>query len=73
MTISISLPDETVRQLNEAARRLNVSMQDLAAALVRDLVSQPASDFDAAASRVRFAARPPPHCLGEPRARTITA
>ena len=52
MTISLSLPDDAERRLEEAARRLNVPAADLAAAAVRDLLSQPAADFDAAAQRV---------------------
>ncbi len=52
MTISIQLPDDAARRLKEAALRLNVSVQDLAAAVVCDLVSQPAADFDTAATRV---------------------
>ena len=52
MTISLRLPDDAERRLEEAARRLNVPAADLAAAAVRDLLSQPAADFDAAAQRV---------------------
>ncbi len=52
MTISLRLPDDVERRLEEAARRLNVPAADLAAAAVRDLLSQPAADFDAAAQRV---------------------
>jgi len=52
MTISLRLPDDAERRLEEAARRLNVPAADLAAAAVRDLLTQPAADFDAAAQRV---------------------
>ncbi len=52
MTLSIHLADETERRLREAADRLNVSVDQLAAAAVRDFVTQPAPDFDAAATRV---------------------
>ena len=52
MTISLRLPDHAERRLEEAARRLNVPAADLAAAAVRDLLTQPAADFDAAAQRV---------------------
>ncbi len=52
MTISLCLPDDAERRLEEAARRLNVPAADLAAAAVRDLLTQPAADFDAAAQRV---------------------
>jgi hypothetical protein len=52
MTISLQLPADAERRLAEAATRLNVPVQDLAAAAIRDLLTQPAADFDAAASRV---------------------
>ncbi len=52
MTISLQLPDDAERRLAEAAKRLNVPVQDLAAAAVRDLLTQPAPDFEAAAARV---------------------
>lgn len=52
MTISLQLPDDAERRLAEAAKRLNVPVQDLAAAAVRDLLTQPALDFEAAAARV---------------------
>jgi len=52
MTISLQLPDDAERRLAEVAKRLNVPVQDLAAAAVRDLLSQPSADFEAAAARV---------------------
>ena len=52
MTLSIQLPDDAERQLREAAQRLNVPVDQLAAAAVRDFVTQPAADFDDAARRV---------------------
>ena len=52
MAISIPLPDDQQRRLQEVARRLNLSTEDLAAAAVRDLLAQPAPDFEAAARRV---------------------
>jgi predicted transcriptional regulator len=52
MAISLRLPDDAERRLKEAAKRLNVPVADLAAAAVRDLLTQPAADFDAAAQRV---------------------
>jgi len=52
MTISLQLPPDAERRLAEAATRLNVPVQDLAAAAIRDLLTQPAADFEAAASRV---------------------
>jgi len=52
MTISVRLPEEAERRLAEAAKRLNVRIEDLAAAAIRDLVAPPGEDFDAAAQRV---------------------
>ena len=52
MAISIRLPDDAERRLEEAAKRLNVPVANLAAAVVRDLLTQPAADFEAAARRV---------------------
>ncbi len=52
MTLSLQLPPDAERRLAEAASRLNVPVQDLAAAAIRDLLTQPAADFEAAASRV---------------------
>lgn len=52
MTISFELRDDFERRLAEAAERLNVSVQELAAAAVRDLLMQPGPDLDAAVSRV---------------------
>jgi predicted transcriptional regulator len=52
MTLSISLPDEAARRLEEAAKRLRVPVDDLAAAALRDFVAGPSADFQAAAQRV---------------------
>ena len=52
MTLSIHLSDDAERQLREAAQRLNVPVDQLAAAAVRDFVTQPAADFEDAARRV---------------------
>jgi hypothetical protein len=52
MTLAIDLSDHQARALSEAAARLQVSDAELAAAAVRDLIAQPADDFDAAAQRV---------------------
>ncbi|PYP12909.1 MAG: hypothetical protein DMD54_17745 [Gemmatimonadetes bacterium] len=52
MAISLNLPPEAERRLAEVAKRLNVPLNDLAAAAVRDLVAQPAQDFEAVAKRV---------------------
>jgi hypothetical protein len=52
MALAIDLSDQQAQALAEAANRLQVSEADLAAAAVRDLIAQPAADFDAAAQRV---------------------
>jgi hypothetical protein len=52
MTVAIELTDEQERTLREAAKRLNISPDQLAAAAVRDLVGQTGADFEAAATRV---------------------
>lgn len=52
MTISIKLPEDAERRLAEAAKRLNVRIEDLAAAAVRDLVEPSGEDFETAAQRV---------------------
>ncbi len=52
MAISLRLPDDAERRLEEAATRLNVPVADLAAAAIRDLLTRPAEDFEDAARRV---------------------
>ena len=52
MAISLNLPPEAERRLAEVAKRLNVPLNDLASAAVRDLVAQPAQDFEAVTKRV---------------------
>ena len=52
MTLAIELTDEQARALAEAAKQLQVSEAELAAAAVRGLVSSPAADFAEAAKRV---------------------
>jgi predicted transcriptional regulator len=52
MTLSIKLPEDAERRLAEAAKRLNVRVEDLAAAAVRDLVAPSGEDFETAAQRV---------------------
>lgn len=51
MKISLDLSDPQSQALAEAAQRLQVRPEDLAAAAVRDLVAK-SGDFDAAAKRV---------------------
>jgi hypothetical protein len=52
MKISLDLTGAQGEALTRAANRLHVPPEDLAAAAVRDLVTQTGSDFDAAARRV---------------------
>lgn len=52
MTLAIELTDEQARALAEAAKQLQVSEAELAAAAVRGLVSAPAADFADAAKKV---------------------
>src|SRR5260370_29452155 len=46
MTLSFSLTGDAERRLAEVAKRPNVPLNDLAAAAIRDLLAQPAEDFD---------------------------
>ena len=55
--LSIQLADETERRLREAAECVRILVDHLAAAAVRDFVTQPADDFEAAAKRVLEANR----------------
>ncbi len=52
MPLSIDLTDDTAKRLAAEAERLNVPVAQLAAAAVRDLLAQPAADFDQVAARV---------------------
>ena len=52
MTVAIELTPQQERTLREAAERLNVSPDQLAAAALRDLVGLSGADFEAAANRV---------------------
>ena len=52
MTISLNLPSDAERRLAEVAKRLNIPLNELAAAAVRDLLAQPADDFEQVANRV---------------------
>ena len=52
MSISIRLNEEQSAQLEARARELGVDAQELAQAVVSDLLSRPAEDFDRAAQRV---------------------
>jgi hypothetical protein len=52
MDLSLDLTPPQAQALAEAASRLHVRPEDLALAAIRDLVSRPAADFEAAAQRV---------------------
>ena len=52
MPLSIDLTDDTAKRLAAEAERLNVPVAQLAAAAVRDLLAQPAADFDQVAAKV---------------------
>ena len=52
MTINLELDEQQTRRLQETARKLNVSVSDLAKAAINDLLAKPDSDFEQAAARV---------------------
>jgi predicted transcriptional regulator len=52
MRLAIELSEAQERRLSEIAGRLNVPAQMLAEAAIRELVSQPESDFEQVASRL---------------------
>jgi predicted transcriptional regulator len=52
MRLAIELSEAQERRLSEIAGRLNVPAQTLAEAAIRELVSQPESDFEQVASRL---------------------
>ncbi|MFO7904659.1 MAG: ribbon-helix-helix protein, CopG family [Planctomycetota bacterium] len=52
MTLNLELDEQQARRLQEVARRLNVSVNDLAKAAISDLLGKPDSDFERAAARV---------------------
>lgn len=52
MKISLEVTGAQAQQLTEAANRLNVPPAELAAAAVRDLITQPDPEFERAARRV---------------------
>ena len=52
MTLSVNLPADAERRLAEVATRLNVPVQDLAAAAIRDLLAEPTEEFERVARRV---------------------
>jgi len=52
MRITVDVPDAQVRRLEEAARRLKVAPEVLAAAAVQDIVAHEDADFARVADRV---------------------
>lgn len=52
MTLNLELDETQTQRLEEAARRLNVSVSELAKAAINDLLAKPESDFERAASHV---------------------
>jgi hypothetical protein len=52
MTLTLELDEQQVQRLQDAARRLNVSVNDLAKAAINDLLAKSDDDFDRAATRV---------------------
>ncbi|MBA3767584.1 MAG: ribbon-helix-helix protein, CopG family [Acidobacteria bacterium] len=51
-TITIAIPDERLRQLQEAAARLGVSPEDLVRVSIEDLLAGSDEKFKSAADRV---------------------
>lgn len=52
MKVVIELPASQAAQLQTEAKRLGVSVEDLARAAVTDLLAAPDADFQAAATRL---------------------
>jgi predicted transcriptional regulator len=52
MRITVDVPDAQARRLEEAARRLKVTPETLAAAALQDMVGQGDADFARIAERV---------------------
>jgi len=52
MKLAIELTPEQRLQLEDAAKRLSVPVESLAAAAIRDLVALPSSEFEQAASKL---------------------
>lgn len=52
MKVSVEIPPAVEERLTRAAERLKVSVDELAAAAVRDLIAQPDDDFEQAAEHV---------------------
>ncbi len=52
MTLNLELDEQQIQRLQDAARRLNVSVGDLAKAAINDLLAKPDKDFERAATHV---------------------
>lgn len=52
MTLNLELDEQQARRLQDVARQLNVSVNDLARAAINDLLAKPDNDFERAAERV---------------------
>lgn len=52
MTLHLELDEQQIQRLQDAARRLNVSVNDLAKAAINELLAKPDDDFERAATRV---------------------
>lgn len=52
MKLSVEMTDEQQRRLAKEAKRLNIAVEDLAGAAVRDLLTEPDGEFQQAAKRV---------------------
>ena len=52
MKITLDVPTNLEAQLHDVAARLNVSVDELAAAAVRDLIGRPDEDLERIVSRV---------------------
>ena len=52
MRLNLELDAQQTQRLQEVARRLNVSVDELAKAAINDLLAKPESEFERAATRV---------------------
>ncbi len=52
MTLNLEIDAQQLERLEETARRLKVSVDDLAKAAINDLLAKPEGDFERAAERV---------------------
>ena len=52
MTLNLEIDAQQLQRLEEAARKLNVTVYDLAKAAINDLLAKPDIDFERASERV---------------------